>query len=185
LAFGEEEDYFAAKAAGTINILGVPVDVQAGVFVGKACSLQPILFIDPLATNVLSLPPGEFAGIYVEFGGSLSLSEILFGESDCFLDIGVNESSSVYYDGGPMSQQIGMRQSLGMDASLLCILSASAELTMYSSVVHSASGLNLELGGEANICGSIGPCPFCISGCKGVTVTGEVGQGGISYHVDY
>ncbi len=84
LAFGEEENYFAAKVAGTVNILGVPVDVQAGVFVGKACSLGPILFIDPEATNVLSLPPNEFAGIYLEFGAGLSLSQILFGESDCF-----------------------------------------------------------------------------------------------------
>jgi len=185
LAFGEEENYFEAKVAGTINILGVPVDVQGGVFVGKACSLQPILFIDPQATNVLTLNPTEFAGIYLEFGASLSLSQILFGESDCFLDIGVTESSAVYYDGGPNTEQIGMRQGMGVDASLLCILSASASLTMFGTTTHSPSGYSLEIGGEAQICGSIGPCPFCISGCKGITVTGEVGSGGISYNVDY
>ncbi|HEX3716584.1 MAG TPA: hypothetical protein VH595_01340 [Verrucomicrobiae bacterium] len=185
LAFGEEENYFAAKVAGTINILGVPVDVQGGVFVGKACSLQPILFIDPEATNVLSLNPNEFAGIYLEFGASLSLSQILFGESSCFLDIGVNESSAVYYDGGPSTEQIGMRQTMGIDASLLCLLSANASLTMFGTTTHSPSGYSLEIGGEAQICGSIGPCPFCISGCKGITVTGEVGTGGISYDVDY
>ena len=49
LAFGATENYFAAKAAGTITILGIPVDLQAGVFVGQACSLDPILFIDPEA----------------------------------------------------------------------------------------------------------------------------------------
>jgi len=185
LAFGEEENYFAAKVAGTVNILGVPVAVQAGVFVGKSCSLQPILFIDPMATNVLSMPPGEFAGIYVEFGASLSLSEILFGESSCFLDLGVTESSAMYYDGPPDTQQIGMRQSVGVDASLLCLLSASADFTLFSTVTHSPSGFALELGGEAQICGSIGPCPFCISGCEGITVTGEVSSGGIAYHVDY
>ena len=185
LAFGEEENYFAAKVAGTINILGVPVGVQAGVFVGKACSLAPILFIDPEATNVLSLPPGEFAGIYLEFGATLSLSEILFGEQSCFLNIGVTETSAVYYDGGPESQQIGMRQGMEIDASLLCLLSASASLEMFGTTTVTPSGLTLEIGGEAQICGSIGPCPFCISGCKGITVTGEVGTGGISYHVDY
>jgi hypothetical protein len=185
LAFGEEENYFAAKVAGTINILGVPVGVQAGVFVGKACSLAPILFIDPEATNVLSLNPTEFAGIYLEFGASLSLSQILFGESSCFLDIGVTESSAVYYDGGPNTEQIGMRQTMGIDASLLCLLSANASLTMFGTTTHSPSGYTLEIGGEAQICGSIGPCPFCISGCEGITVTGEVGTGGISYHVDY
>ncbi len=185
LAFGEEENYFAAKVAGTISILGIPVDVQAGVFVGKACSLQPILFIDPQATNVLSLPPGEFAGIYLEYGASLSLSQILFGESDCFLDIDESESSAVYYDGGGNSQQIGMRQTMGIDASLLCVLSASASLTMFGTATHSPSGFSLEIGGEASICGSIGPCPFCISGCKGITITGEVHIGGISYNVSY
>jgi len=185
LAFGEEENYFAAKVAGTINILGVPVDVQSGVFVGKAFSLAPILFIDPEATNVLTLNPTEFAGIYVEFGASLSLSQILFGESDCFLDIGVTESSAVYYDGGPNTEQIGMRQSMGVDASLLCVLSASASLTMFGTATHSPSGYSLEIGGEAQICGSIGPCPFCVSGCEGITVTGDVSSGGIAYHVDY
>ena len=113
LAFGEEENYFAAKVAGTVNILGVPVDVQAGVFVGKACSLGPILFIDPEATNVLSLPPNEFAGIYLEFGAGLSLSQILFGESDCFLDLGVNVSYAVYYDQTSSEEQIGTRQTFG------------------------------------------------------------------------
>jgi hypothetical protein len=185
LTFGEEENYFAAKIAGTINILGVPVGVQAGVFVGKACSLAPILFIDPEATNVLSLNPTEFAGIYLEFGASLSLSEILFGEQSCFLNIGVTESSAVYYDGGPNTEQIGMRQTMGIDASLLCLLSASASLTMFGTTTHSPSGYTLEIGGDAQICGSIGPCPFCISGCEGISVTGEVGTGGISYHVDY
>jgi len=185
LAFGEEENYFACKAAGTINILGVPVDVQAGVFVGKACSLAPILFIDPEATNVLSLPPGEFAGIYVEFGAGLSLSQILFGSSSCFLDVEVTESTAVYYDGGPNTEQLGMRQTIGADVSLLCLISASASLTMFSTATHSPSGYDLELGGTAQVCGSIGPCPFCISGCKDITVTGDVHTGGISYHLDY
>ena len=187
LAFGQEENYFAAKAAGTINILGVPVDVQAGVFVGKACSLQPILFIDPDATQVLTLNPTEFSGIYVEYGASLSLSQLLFGESDCYLDITETESSAVYYDGGPETEQLGMRQTMAVDASLLCVLSAGASLTMFGTVTHGhgPSDFNLELGGEAQICGSIGPCPFCVSGCKGVTVTGEVSPGAIAYHVDY
>jgi hypothetical protein len=185
LAFGEEENYFAAKAAGTVNILGVPVDVQAGVFVGKACSLAPILFIDPEATNVLSLPPNEFAGIYLEFGAGLSLSQILFGESDCFLDLGVTVSYAVYYDQASSVEQIGTRQTLGMDASLLCLISGNATLTMFGTATHSPSGFDLEVGGTAQLCGSIGPCPFCITGCKDITVTGDVGTGGIAYHVDF
>jgi hypothetical protein len=184
LAFGEEENYFAAKVAGTVNILGVPVDVQAGVFVGKACSLQPILFIDPEATNVLSLPPNEFAGIYLEFGAGLSLSQIIFGTSSCFLDLGVDLSYAVYYDQTSSIEQLGTRQTMGIDASLLCLLSASASLTMFGTAEHSPSGFGLEVGGDAQFCGSIGPCPFCISGCKGISITGQVNSGGISYSVN-
>jgi hypothetical protein len=183
LAFGEEENYFAAKVAGTVNVLGVPVDVQAGVFVGKACSLAPILFIDPEATNTLSLPASEFAGIYLEFGAGLDLSQILFGTSSCFLDLGVNVSYAIYYDQTSMETQLGTRQTLGMDASLLCLLSASASLTMFGTATESPSGYALELGGDAQFCGSIGPCPFCISGCKSIYITGTVKSGGIDYTV--
>jgi hypothetical protein len=185
LAFGEEENYFAAKAAGTINILGVPVGVQAGIFVGKACSLDPILFIDPLASDVLGANTIQsFAGIYVEVGASLSLSEILFGTSSCVLDIGVTESVAVYYEGDLPSMSLGMRQTTSIDASLLCLISASASLTMFDIANTTLPGTyNLTLGGTAGICGSIGPCPFCISGCKSVTIEGTVGTGGISYHI--
>jgi hypothetical protein len=185
LAFGATENYFAAKAAGTITILGIPVDVQAGVFVGKACSLDPLTLVDPQAKDVLGGNAQGFAGIYVEFGAGLSLSEILFGESSCFIDIEVTEVNAVYYDGGPSTQRIGMRQQVSADLSLLCLLSGSATFTMFGNLTHSASGFELDLGGSAQICGSIGPCPFCISGCKGITVTGVVNSGGIDYHVDY
>ncbi len=185
LAFGATENYFAAKAAGTITILGIPVDLQAGVFVGKACSLDPILFIDPEANEVLGGGAGGFAGIYVEFGAGLSLSEILFGESDCFIDIEETEVNAVFYNGGPSKQQLGMRQKVSADLSLLCLLSGGANFTMFGTLTHTVSGFELDLGGSAQICGSIGPCPFCISGCKGITVTGVVNNGGVDYHVDY
>jgi len=185
IAFGATENYFAAKAAGTILILGIPVDVQAGVFVGKACSLDPLTFIDPDANQVLGGNAMEFSGIYVEFGAGLSLSDILFGGSSCFLDVEVTEASAVYYNGGPSKQQLGMRQKVAMDLSLLCLLSGNASLTMFGTLTHSSSGYELDIGGNAQICGSIGPCPFCISGCKGITVTGVVNSGGIDYHVDY
>ena len=185
MAFGATENYFAAKAAGTINVLGIPVDVQAGVFVGKACTLDPLMLVDPQVNDVLGGGAQGFAGIYVEYGGGLSLSEILFGSSSCWLDIEVTENNAVYYDGGPSTQKIGMRQQVSGDLSLLCVLSGSVTFTMFGTLVHSGSGYALDLGGSAQICGSIGPCPFCISGCKGITVTGVVNSGGIDYHVDY
>src|SRR5262249_32800883 len=73
-AIGELENYFAAKAAGTIIILGIPVDVQAGLFAGHACSLDPLKFIDPNCDKVLN-NPAQFSGLYVQYGGGLSLSQ--------------------------------------------------------------------------------------------------------------
>jgi hypothetical protein len=188
LAFGATENYFAAKAAGTVTIIAVPVSVQVGVFVGSACSLDPILFIDPQASDVLGANKVQvFSGIYVAVGASLSLSEILFGSSSCLLDIGVTESVATYYEGSLDSLTLGMRQTTSVDASLLCLISASASLTMFSSATYSlpSNNFNLTLGGTADICGSIGPCPFCISGCKSVTITGRVGSGGVDYSLDY
>jgi hypothetical protein len=97
----------------------------------------------------------------------------------------VTVSYAVYYDQASSVEQIGTRQTLGMDASLLCLISGNATLTMFGTATHSPSGFDLEVGGTAQLCGSIGPCPFCITGCKDITVTGDVGTGGIAYHVDF
>jgi hypothetical protein len=183
LAVGELESYFAAKAAGTIIILGVPVDVQAGLFAGKACTLAPIVFVDPDAGKVLGDPLG-FAGVYVQFGGGLSLSEILFGVSNCFLDANAMVSTAVYYEAGPSSGKLGMRQKLALDLRLLCLIEGHADVTMFASAEFGSDGYILILGGEANVCGELGYCPFCVEGCAGVSIRGEVRDGKIDYHLD-
>src|SRR4029077_21234801 len=71
LAIGETENYFAAKAAGSVGVLFIPVDLQAGIFVGHSCSLAPLRFVDPEAEQVLGDPTG-FSGVYVQYGGGLS-----------------------------------------------------------------------------------------------------------------
>jgi hypothetical protein len=183
-AVGELENFFAAKAAGTITILGVPVNVQAGLFAGHACSLDPLRFIDPEADKVLN-HAAEFSGIYVAFGGDLSLSDILFNESSCALDITAGVTTATYYEGGPRSGKIGMRQKVSVDASLLCIISAHVDVALGTSVSVGPSGLELVLTGEANVCGEIGYCPFCVEGCIGATLSGIVNDGGIDYSFDF
>jgi hypothetical protein len=81
-----------------------------------------------------------------------------------------------------------MRQTISLDASLLCLISGSASLTMSEIAQCSdfpTSGYSLTLAGDAQVCGSIGPCPFCISGCKNISVVGTVKKGGIDYSVNY
>jgi len=189
LAIGAMENYFAAKAAGSINILGIPVDLQAGVFVGKTCSLAPLKLVDPECGQVLG-NPAEFQGVYVAYGGGLSLSEIIFRTSSCMLDIDVNLSSALFYEGGAGSHKVGMRQKMAMDVSLLCLISGRMDWASFSSLKETLPPsippvFELVMGGSANVCGKVGVCPFCVRACKGITITGVVNNGGIDYFLDY
>ncbi len=182
LAFGQVENYFAAKAGATVNILGVPVDFTAGIFAGKACSLDPLRFVDPDVEAVLIVNASEFSGIYLAFGGGLSLSQILFGTSSCFLDVSAHVTYAVYYQGGPRLGSIGARDKTRVDVDLICIISASAE---WGTAMRLDSEGKLTLQGQARLCGKIGACPFCLKACKTLTVTGELGVGGVDYHIDF
>jgi hypothetical protein len=127
----------------------------------------------------------EFTGLYIAFGGDISLSDILFGESSCALDITIGVTTATYYQDGPRSGKIGMRQKVSGDASLLCIISAHVDVALGTSISSGPSGLELTLKGEANVCGEIGYCPFCVDGCIGATLTGIVNDGGIDYSFDF
>jgi len=56
---------------------------------------------------------------------------------------------------------------------------------MVASGGETPSGFQLQLSGSADVCGSLGPCPFCVKGCKGISITGTLKTSGIDYHVDY
>jgi hypothetical protein len=181
LAIGQTENYFAAKAAATVIILGIPVDFNAGVFAGKACSITPLTFVDPEAQQVLTDALG-FSGVYLNFGGGLSLSEILFGTSSCALDIRAAVQTAIYYQGGPRLGIIGGRYKTAVDIDLLCVLSGHVDWALF--IVVDTSG-QLTIGGSAQVCGEIGVCPVCAEGCKSVTIKGVLNDGGIDYFIDY
>jgi hypothetical protein len=77
-----------------------------------------------------------------------------------------------------------------MDVSLLCLLSGHVDWASFSSLKSTIPPVippvfELVMGGSANVCGSIGICPFCVEGCKGITIKGVVNNGGIDYFLDY
>jgi hypothetical protein len=181
LAIGQTETYFAAKAGATVIVLGIPVDFNAAIFAGKACSMEPLLFVDPEAWQVLNDPLG-FSGVYLHFGGGLSLSEILFGTSSCLLDVRASVGTALYYQGGPRFGKVGGRWKASVDIDLLCVLSAHVDWALFA-VLDTAG--QLTIGGAANVCGKIGICPVCVKGCKGVTIKGVVNDGGIDYFIDW
>ncbi len=183
LAIGETENYFAARVDGSVPILGIPVHIKAGIFAGHACTLDPLIYADPGVTNVLLNNPVDFTGVYVQYGGGFSLSDLLdLGGLGCVLDAKANISTAYYYQGGASLGTIGGRQELDVKISLLCLLSGELDVAQFLALDTSGK---LTLGGSANVCGSLGPCPFCVSGCKGVKITGVVSTHGVDYFVDY
>jgi hypothetical protein len=181
LAIGSTENYFAGQAKATVIILGIPVDFRAGFFAGHACSLDALHFVDPEADQVIQ-QPGEFSGVYLEYGGGLSLSDILFGESTDLLDVQANITTALFYQGGPRFGRLGGRQKVSVDIKLLYVLEGSADWAVF--VVLDTSG-QLTVGGSADVCGRLGICPFCVKGCKGVTIKGVINDNGIDYFIDY
>jgi hypothetical protein len=181
LAFGKKENYFAGKASGAIEIFKIPVDVEAGLFAGQACSLAPVTFVDPEAAEVLG-GSGPFTGVYLEYGGGVSLSEILFGSSSCLLDIGMHCSTAVYWRDGLLGS-FGGRQKMAIDASLFCLLSGHLDWAEMMRVTISPPSATI--GGSADLCGKVGYCPICVHKCFGVSISGTISKTGIDYHLDY
>ena len=65
------------------------------------------------------------------------------------------------------------------------MLSGSLGMTLGGKVTKDPSGYHLEVVGSGEACGQIGPCPFCLHGCKTVTIKGVLKQSGIDYFLDY
>jgi hypothetical protein len=183
-AIGATENYFAAKADATALIGPIPVEFKAGIFGGHACSLDPLIYIDPNCTNILS-NSGGFTGIYIQYGGGVSLSQILFGTSSCALDLEAMVNNAQFFEGDNDHLSLGIRQETDLEISLLCVISGKTDFTESAVASISPSGFQLTLSGSAQICGSIGPCPLCAQGCKTVGVTGVLKNGGIDYSVNY
>jgi hypothetical protein len=181
LAIGQIENYFAGQGKATVVILGVPVNFRAGIFAGHACSLDALKFIDPEVEQVVQ-QPGDFSGVYLEYGGGLSLSDILFGESSDLLDVRADITTALFYQGGPRFGRFGGRQKTSVDIKLLYVLEGSASWAVF--VIVDTSG-QLTLGGSAEVCGRIGICPVCEEGCKSVSIKGVINDGGIDYFIDY
>jgi hypothetical protein len=183
-AFGATENYFAAKADASALIGPIPVEFKAGIFGGHACSLDPLIYIDPNCTNLLS-NSGGFTGIYIQYGGGVSLSQILFNTSSCALDLEAIISNEQFFQGDNDHLTLGISQTTDLEISLLCVISGKTEFTESAVASLSPSGFQLTLTGQAQICGSVGPCPLCAQDCKTVTVTGVLKNNGIDYSVNY
>ena len=183
-AVGKTDNYYAGKASVVVFIGPVPVALNAGIFGGHSCSMDPLLFVDTNAPAILG-NISDFSGLYSKCGGGVSLSDLLFGSSTCLLNVDARLSFVEYYLDGPSSANFGYWEERDTDFSLLCVLSGSLGMTLGGKVTKDPSGYHLEVVGSGEACGQIGPCPFCLRGCKTVTIKGVLKEGGINYSIDY
>jgi len=183
-AVGNSDNYFAGKAEAVVFIGPVPVNLNAGIFGGQSCSLDPILFVDTNAPAIIGNISG-FSGFYSKIGGGISLSDLLFGKSSCLLNADARIAFVNYYLGGPSSASFGHWERRDIDLSLLCVLSGSLGMTLGGQVTKNADGFHLEVTGSGDACGQVGPCPLCLHDCKTITIKGVLKTSGIDYYLDY
>ncbi len=160
LAFGKYENYIALKGGVRFN----GYDFSGAVFFGRTCTLDPITLIDPDVASVLGQPP--FTGGYVYAQGWLPVSELVLGiPASCLFEISAGVGAGAFYFvEGPT---YGGKMFLGVSGSLLCIVSIEGDITMIG-VKH---GNDLQFKGKGHFEAEIGPCPFCISISKDVSIS--------------
>jgi hypothetical protein len=191
LAIGETENYFAGKGSADVKVPIFPppatikAKFRAGIFAGYACTIEPLKFVDKEVEKVL-LNTGDFRGVYLEFGGSLSLADPLEldtpdGVPGCLLEIKAAITTALYYERGPRYGIIGARQKIGADIELLCLARVHADWELFAAL---DTADQLVFGGSANACVKVGICPLCAHTCGKVTIKGVFKDGGIDYFVD-
>jgi hypothetical protein len=187
VAVGKTETFVSAGARVKIN----GWEFAGGFFAGKSCSLDPILLWAPDARQVIGReipnprPPNfndAFAGVYFYAEGWIPINELFGIPSTCLLTIKVGAGMGFFVNLAGAEPEIGAKFLLGLDGEIICILGIHAEFVL----IGRKRGLNfstdgLRLVGEGSLCLEIGPCPFCIEICAGLTIIYE--DGGWDYEL--
>lgn len=150
---GVEEAYLAAHVAVKFSAS----ELAGGVFFGRACSLDPLLMVDPQVAEVLGPPP--FTGAYVYGEGTFPLVD--FG---CVFNVSAGAGVGIFYFlEGPT---YGGRMNAHVAGEALCILSVRGDLDL----VGLKRGSDYSFSGRGGVKGKVGVCPFCIKFSKSVGV---------------
>ena len=162
VAFGEMENYLSANVHCTFT----SYEVEGGLFLGKACSLDPFSW-DPDVQGVLGDPP--FTGVYVYGEGWMPIVD--YG---CLFRVKAGVGAGFFYFvDGP----VGGKIFLGADGEALCVVNVSGEVTL----VGVKDGDDMRMLGKGKISGRAGSCPFCIKFSKTATITYENGKWDADY----
>ncbi|MEI8194650.1 MAG: hypothetical protein WCI73_01945, partial [Phycisphaerae bacterium] len=160
VGMGKYENYLSIKGGVRMN----GYDFSGAAFFGKTCSPEPLLLVEPDATNVLGSAP--FTGVYCYAQGWLPVSEMVLGvPASCMFDVSAGVGAGVFYfTEGPT---YGGKMFLGVSGELLCLVNIEGDVTMIG-VKH---GNDLQFKGNGHFEAEIGSCPFCISVSKSVSIS--------------
>lgn len=157
-AVGGDQNFFAGAMD---NAVFGDFDVSGGIFFGRACGPEPLIFIDPEVGEVLG--SGTFTGAYAFGEGWVPI----YGSS-CALVISAGLGGGAFYFAeGPT---YGGKMVLGISGEALCLIDVKARVSMLGSKTGSGSG-GLKYVGNGTIKGKVGKCPFCKKFKKSVKIT--------------
>ncbi|MFN0075049.1 MAG: hypothetical protein ACKVY0_01110 [Prosthecobacter sp.] len=144
--FGATENYLAAK----IGVEFGEYQMAGGVFFGHACSLDPLLMVDPLVASVLTMT--EFTGVYCYGEATFPV----YGTGTCLFNISAKAGAGVFYfTEGPT---YGGRLTMGVYGEALCAVEIGGEV----SLVGLKSGDDYAFAGSGRLYGKAGVCKFCL-----------------------
>lgn len=164
----QKQYYLYGKAAGKVAAM----DVAAGIFIGRTCSLDPILNADPDIGRVVASqnlqPPYTGAAVYAY--GAISLMPIIGIPPSCLLDLRVGGGQGFFgFIGGPTGDQlvVGFKTTQSVSGELLCLASVKGQQ-------------DTVLAGQGIISGG-SPRLSSVTGDSRFTLSGKVGIGFLSY----
>lgn len=166
IAVGFDETYIGAKARATFS----SYEVAAGIFFGRTCTLEPLLFVDPDIGDVVTAGT-TFTGAYVYGEVWLPISELVLGiPASCLfrIDAGVGAGAFFFLEGPTFGGKIF----LGVSGEALCLVSIRGEVKM---IVASQAGA-LRGAGTGKFSAKVGWCPFCIKFSKSVKIKYDNGN---------
>jgi hypothetical protein len=178
VSFGALENYLAA---------GVDIDfgnygLAGGVFLGRTCTLDPIILIDSEVAEILGTPP--FTGAYVYGEARIPVLELIGIPSSCMLDVTIGAGAGVFvFAEGPT---FGGKMVGEVSGEALCLVSIGGRMSLIGVKEGLSASSPMRFAGNGNVKGKVGCCPFCVKFNKSVKVKFEVSGGEISSpEIDY
>lgn len=144
--------------------------LAGGVFLGRACSVEPIQMWDPFAADFLG-GGRTFTGVYGYGEGRMPI--VNYG---CAFKIVAGVGlGAFFFTEGP---EVGGRAHLEIKGEALCTVSVKGDVDLIGSV---SGDRGLRMSGRGRIRGKVGWCPCCVKFRKTVSISYSNG----SYSADY